>query len=86
MFLHITKIEMKKGSHEVKLFFNNNEAYTVNLFDSLSGEIFEPLRDDNLFKRGYLNPLTGTIEWENGADFAPEYLLDVAKKQHNIAA
>jgi hypothetical protein len=34
--------------------------------------VFEPLKDINKFKRFYVSDWT--IEWENGADFAPESL------------
>lgn len=37
------------------------------------GVVFEPLKDLNFFKR--FSVKYNTVEWENGADFAPEYLL-----------
>lgn len=39
------------------------------------GVVFEPLKDLNFFKR--FSVKYNTVEWENGADFAPEYLLDL---------
>lgn len=39
-----------------------------------SGEVFEPLKDPAFFRRVRLNPETGTVEWPNGADLAPEFL------------
>ena len=37
--------------------------------------IFAPLRDINYFKNFTLN--ANTVEWENGADIAPERFLDL---------
>ncbi len=37
------------------------------------------------FKKAYRNQETGTLEWPNGADFAPEFLLEVGKnKQREV--
>lgn len=57
----------------IHLQFNNGIEKDVNLENELWGEVFEPLKDVNLFKKFKLNKWT--IEWENGADFAPEFLL-----------
>ena len=54
--------------------FNNGITKDVNLENDLWGEVFEPLKDISYFKNFKLN--SWTIEWENGADFAPEFLLE----------
>jgi len=48
----------------------------VDLSNAMIGPLFEPLHDRNYFKRFFLNRDTGTIEWPNGADFAPEFLRE----------
>ena len=48
----------------------------VDLSNAMIGPLFEPLHDRNYFKRFILNRDTGTIEWPNGADFAPEFLRE----------
>lgn len=73
MFLEITKAEYL-GDYRLRLLFNNGEIREVNLADKLDGEAFLPLRDKRLFQR-FSIPFN-TIEWENGADFAPEYLYE----------
>lgn len=76
MFLHITAVEYL-ADYSLKLKFNNGAAGVVNLEKELYGEVFEPLRDKSLFKQVFLT--SRTIEWPNGADFAPEFLLEIAQ-------
>ena len=44
----------------------------------MDGEIFQPLKEINYFKTFLIK--FNTIEWDNGADFAPEYLYQIGKK------
>ena len=46
----------------------------VDLSEELQGPVFEPLRDRAYFARVTVNSDTGTVEWPNGADLAPEFL------------
>jgi hypothetical protein len=46
----------------------------VDLKDELHGEVFEPLKNQDLFKLPKVDPDTQTVAWPGGADFAPEYL------------
>ena len=76
MFLHVTDAQYDKG-YRLKLKFNNGAAGIVDLEEELYGEVFEPLKDLTLFQQFVL---TGrTIEWPTGADFAPEYLFEIAE-------
>lgn len=59
--------------------FNDGLAGEVDLKNELEGEIFGPLKDVNLFKSFKVDPVIATIVWENGADFAPEFLHDNLK-------
>jgi len=47
----------------------------VNFSNSLNRQVFAPLKEIDFFKRFKIN--FNTIEWENGADFAPEYLYEL---------
>lgn len=76
MFLEVVKAEYLDG-YRLRLFFNNGEVRIADLDSSLVGEVFEPLRDVNLFKRFCIK--FNTVEWENGADFAPEYLYEIGR-------
>ena len=43
--------------------------------------MFEPLRDGDAFRRVSVNSDSWTIEWPNGADFAPEFLVEQLRVQ-----
>ena len=75
MFIEITKAEYLDG-YRVKLLFNNRETKIVDLSQSLNGAVFAPLKEIEYFKRFAIK--FNTIEWENGADFAPEYLYEIS--------
>lgn len=74
MFLEVTKAQYM-GDYKILLWFNDNSQRQVNLYDELNGEIYEPLRDKNIFRQFIVK--YNTIEWPNGADFAPEYLASL---------
>jgi hypothetical protein len=60
--------------YKIEFEFNDGKVKIIDFEDLLWGEVFKPLNDIQYFKNFKLNPFT--IEWENGADFAPEYLYD----------
>jgi hypothetical protein len=74
MFIEVVKATYLDG-YRVKLLFNNGETRIADLSQSLNGSVFAPLRDIDYFKKFSIK--FNTIEWENGADFAPEYLWDI---------
>jgi hypothetical protein len=67
------------GDYSLRLHFSNGAVKEVDLRNELQGEVFEPLRDSTLFRQVRVNPETNTIEWPNGADFAPEFLYAIGK-------
>ena len=74
MFIEVIEATYLDG-YRVKLLFNNGETRIADLSQSLNGFVFAPLRDIDYFKKFSIK--FNTIEWENGADFAPEYLWDI---------
>ena len=76
MFLHIVKSEHLED-YQLQLTFNNGAMKIVDLHDELYGEVFESLKDISFFKQGAVNEETQTVEWPNGADFAPEFLYEI---------
>jgi hypothetical protein len=64
------------GGYKVELVFNNGNAGVVDLTDALWGPVFEPLKDMQAFRQLTLSEVLHTICWNNGADFAPEFLYE----------
>jgi len=65
------------GDYKIYIIFNNGISKTVDLSDKLNGSIFEPLKDKVYFQSFTIK--YNTIEWNNGADFAPEYLYEIGR-------
>jgi hypothetical protein len=78
MFLHVVRVAYLEG-YRLRLTFNNSVTRNVDLRGELYGEVFDPLRDIALFRQVAANPDTNTIEWPNGADFAPEFLYEIGE-------
>ena len=60
--------------YTVWLRFSDGTSGEVDLSPELDGPVFEPLRDKNFFKNFRL--AFHTLTWDNGADFAPEFLRE----------
>jgi hypothetical protein len=75
MFLHVKKA---KYLHDYVIWveFNDGIEGEVDLEGELTGEIFGPLKNKQLFRSFRVDPILETIVWENGADLAPEFLRD----------
>lgn len=79
MILNVKSAEYKSG-YKIYLTFNNGESVLVDLEDTLVNDkrrIFTLLRDLNYFQTFKIG--LNTITWDNGADFAPEFLLELGK-------
>ncbi len=76
MFLEVTKAEYLRD-FKVLVEFNDGVLKTIDLENELIGFVFEPLKDQNYFKTFTIK--YNTIEWDNGADFAPEYLYEIGR-------
>ena len=74
MFLEVSQAEYL-DNYRIKLTFNNGEIKTVDLQNELNGVVYAPLRQLDYFQKFQLK--YNTIEWENGADYAPEYLYEL---------
>ncbi len=85
MFTHVTQVKYL-DNYRLHLTFNTGDGGEVNLIDRLTGEVFSPLRDVALFATATIDPIGKTVTWANGADLAPEYLLELLKAQNQQAA
>ncbi len=63
----------------IMIHFTDGVEGEVNLFNELEGEIFQPLKNVEYFKKFIVHPELHTLTWPNGADFAPEFLYDKIK-------
>lgn len=84
MFLHVIEVTYL-GEYKLRLKFSNGITKDVDLKNELYGEVFESLKSIEMFKKVKVNPDTNTIEWETGADFAPEFLHDIGKEVKKVA-
>lgn len=77
--LDVTTVEVV-GEFRLRLSFEDGTVGEVS-FDSRDWRgVFEPLRDPAYFARVHVDPELGTIAWPNGADMAPEPLLEQARR------
>ena len=82
--LEVTKAEYVEG-YRIRVSFNTGETGVVDLKGALWGPVFEPLKDTSAFKRFSVSDVLHTVCWENGADFAPEFLRDRMLQQAGTA-
>lgn len=78
MFLHVTEVTYLKD-YQLRLTFNDGVIKDVDLREELYGTVFEPLKETTFFQQVAVNSDTNTIEWPNGADFAPEFLYEIGR-------
>ena len=85
MVLHTAEVKPLPG-YRLCLCFNNGTAGEVDLSAELEGEVFEPLRDPELFATAGQHPIMRTAAWSNGADLAPEFLFELMQAQRGERA
>lgn len=78
MLLHVTAVECL-APFRLRVSFDDGCVKVVDLSGELWGEVFEPLQDPDFFRRAFVNPETGTVQWPNGADLAPTFLHERGK-------
>ena len=66
-------------SFRIRLVFSDGFRGAVDLAGRLEGPVFVPLNDKNVFK--YFELTDHTLQWACGADFAPEYLREIAETE-----
>jgi hypothetical protein len=84
MLLQVTSVE-PLNDFRLRVAFNDGSVKEVDLASEMYGEVFEPLKQPEFFRRVSVNPETNTIEWPNGADFAPEFPHRIGTEVRQIA-
>jgi len=69
------------GDYRIRLRFADGRQGEIDMAGELWGEVFEPLRDIELFKAFRPDSELNTISWETGADLASEYLSEKVAAQ-----
>ena len=64
------------SGYKVWVKFRDGAQGVIDLEDDIWGPVFEPLKDLDYFSKVKLKVEWNAIAWENGADFAPEWLYE----------
>lgn len=69
----IIKVSVPKA-YWISVQFDDGTTKEINLESILYGEMYGPLRDAAMFMKAEIDPVVGTLQWPNGADFDPAIL------------
>ena len=64
------------SGYALRVRFDDDTEQTIDFRPILTGELYGPLRDLEIFNRVRIDPEVGTLVWPNGADFDPATLHD----------
>ncbi|MDE0100800.1 MAG: DUF2442 domain-containing protein [Bryobacterales bacterium] len=64
--------------YKIHVTFDDGLQGIIDLEDELWGEVFEPLKNTDVFRRFRVDRELDTIVWPTGADLAPEFLRERA--------
>jgi transposase-like protein len=76
----IIDAEKANGTYEILVKFNDGKNTIVDLKNTIENDhrpIIRDLLDENAFNS--FTVANDTICWENGVDFAPEYLFEIGR-------
>ena len=62
--------------YTLRVQFDDGAQQVIDFEPVLHGELFGPLRDQDVFRRVSIDPEVHTLVWPNGADFDPATLHD----------
>lgn len=68
------------GGYRIALRWADGSAGELDLTGELWGEMFERLQDGQEFAGFRIDEELGTLVWPNGADLAPEFLYECARR------
>ena len=70
--------------YTIRVRFADGIEGDVDLERELWGEVFEPLKDVEVFRRFRLDAELNTVTWPSGADLAPEFLYEKAEQDREV--
>lgn len=82
MGIVVSATPVSPGHVEIRL--ENGISGVIDISDLLWGEMFEPLRDPEVFATATLDPLFGALVSANGADVSPELLCERVRAAHAV--
>ena len=63
------------NGYRVRLTFTDESTKEIDLLQYLNRPIFNPIRNDPAYFRTiHVDPVAGTVVWDNGADIDPDVL------------
>ncbi len=62
------------SDYKIRIIFDNGEKKIADCYKWLQGDIFEPLKSLDYFKKFFVDGWS--ISWPNGADISPEALYE----------
>lgn len=80
MIPKLESVEYVEG-HTIHIKFGDGTEADIDLETEIWGEVFEPLRDPEVFRQFRLDKELNTVTWPSGADLAPEFLYEKAAQQ-----
>lgn len=75
--LHEVKNAKYLKDYIIEIEFDDGMRKPVDFKEHLHGEIFEPLKLIENFKKFRVDKELGTIVWDSGADFCPDVLYQI---------
>lgn len=77
----LIKVKSAKYFADYKIYcsFSDGEEKIVDLKNELKGDMFEPLKNKNIFMQFKVDDILKTLVWPNGVDIAPYSLYEIGK-------
>ena len=76
----------KRASFILRVDFDDGTSQVIDFKPVLKGELYGPLRDQELFDQVQIDPEIHTLVWPNGADFDPAILHDWPQRVGELEA
>lgn len=84
MSIYATRVRYLRP-YVLRVTFSDGVTKEVAVETELWGEMFEPLKDVDLFRQARVGAESRTVEWPNGADLAPEFLYETGRTVEAIS-